>query len=114
VLAARRPHALAEIAARCADRGAAAVPVPTDVTDPRAVGYLHGIRAALPLCGCSSGPAGRRTPAGSVRTSVEILDSGGPYGGHGNPRSAGETAYYSRPRPVARGSIRSVAQTALP
>jgi NADP-dependent 3-hydroxy acid dehydrogenase YdfG len=40
VLAARRPDALAEIAARCADRGAAAVPVPTDVTDPRAVDAL--------------------------------------------------------------------------
>jgi NADP-dependent 3-hydroxy acid dehydrogenase YdfG len=40
VLAARRPDALAEIAARCAARGAPALPVPTDVTDPAAVARL--------------------------------------------------------------------------
>lgn len=40
VLAARRMDALREVAARCVARGGAAVPVPTDVTDPAAVDAL--------------------------------------------------------------------------
>jgi NAD(P)-dependent dehydrogenase (short-subunit alcohol dehydrogenase family) len=40
VLAARRPLALAEIAARCRARGGRALPVPTDVADPAAVDAL--------------------------------------------------------------------------
>ncbi|MGN9894858.1 SDR family oxidoreductase [Micromonospora sp. L31] len=45
VLAARREEALAEVAAECAQRGAQALVVPTDVTDPVAVEAL-GRRAA--------------------------------------------------------------------
>ncbi|MDH6466279.1 short-subunit dehydrogenase [Micromonospora sp. A200] len=45
VLAARREDALAEVAAECAQRGAQALVVPTDVTDPVAVEAL-GRRAA--------------------------------------------------------------------
>ena len=40
VLAARRTAALDEVAARCVARGGAALPVPTDVTDPAAVEAL--------------------------------------------------------------------------